>query len=123
MSLLQIHAQSHGRFFEVVPEEVENTELAIEEAVSHILIELFDETTLEVDEITVQFSPVTRKGQRDCSIRIRAKCSLASFKLSPCSEEYMRAVVATNICSLLKEFVGAVTIESVSFQPSFTGVR
>ena len=123
MSLLQIHAQSHGRFFEVSPEEIENTELAIEDAVGHILLELFDEESVEVDEVTVQFSPVSHKGQRDCSIHIQTQCSPESFKLAPCSEEYLRAVVATDVCSVLKEFFGSVTIESVSIQPSFTAVR
>ncbi len=43
MHLLHINARSYGRIFEVLPEEVENAELIAEEAVSHLLLGLFDE--------------------------------------------------------------------------------
>lgn len=123
MSLLHIHAQSYGRFFEVLPEEGELAELAVEELVSHVLLELFGEASVEVDEVTITFSPVSRLGQRDCSIHIRAQCSPESFTLAPCSEEYMRAVIANGIYTSLREFFGSVTIESISLEPAFTGVR
>ncbi len=121
MSLLHIHAQSYGRFFEVLPEEVEYAELAVEEIVSHVLLELFNEESVEVDEVTISFSPVSPKGQRDCSIHVRAQCSPESFTLSPCSEEYMRAVIANGFYSSLREFFGSVTIESISLEPAFMG--
>lgn len=123
MSLLHIHAQSYGRFFEVLPEEGEYAELAVEELVSHVLLELFGEASVEVDEVTISFSPVSRMGQRDCSIHIRAQCSPECFTLSPCSEEYMRAVIANGIYSSLREFFESITIESISLAPVFTGVR
>jgi hypothetical protein len=122
MSLLHVHAQSYGRFFEVLPEEVENAELAVEDIVSHVLLELFGEASVEVDEVTISFSPVSPKGQRECTIHIQAQFSPESFTLSPCSEEYMRAVIANSMYSLLREFFGSMTIESVSIQPSFTSV-
>ncbi len=123
MSLLHIHAQSFGRFFEVLPEEVENTELVVEELVSHVLLKLFGEASVEVDEVTISFTPASRMGQRDCSIHVQAQCSPESFTLSPCSEEYMRAVIANGIYSSLREFFGSVTIESISLEPAYTGVR
>lgn len=123
MSLLHIHAQSYGRFFEVVPEEGEHAELAVEELVSHVLLELFGEASVEVDEVTISFTPVSRMGQRDSSIHIQAQCSPESFTLSPCSEEYMRAIIANSIYSSLREFFGSVTIESISLEPAFTRVR
>jgi hypothetical protein len=123
MSLLHIHAQSHGRFFEVLPEEVENAELAVEELVSHVLLELFGEASVEVDEVTISFSPVSHMGQRDCSLDVRAQCSPESFKISACSEEYMKAVIANTIYSSLREFFGSVTIESISLEPAYTGAR
>lgn len=123
MSLLHIHAQSYGRFFEVLPEEVEKTELVIEELVSHVLLTLFGEASVEVDEVTISFTPASRMGQRDCSIHIRAQCSPESFTLSPCSEEYMRAVIANGIYASLREFFGSVTIDSISLEPAFMGAR
>ncbi len=123
MSLLHIHAQSYGRFFEVLPEEVVNTELVVEELVSHVLLTLFGEASVEVDEVTISFTPASRMGQRDCSIHVRAQCSPESFTLSPCSEEYMRAVIANGIYSSLREFFGSVTIESISLEPAYTGAR
>ena len=123
MSLLHIYAQSYGRFFEVLPEEEENAELAVEDLVSRVLLELFSEASVEVDEVTVSFSPVSRMGQRDCSIHIRAQCSPESFKVSACSEDYMRAVIANSIYSSLREFFGSVTIESISLEPTYTWAR
>lgn len=123
MSLLHIRAQSYGRFFEVLPEEAENAELAVEELVSHVLLELFGEVSVAVDEVTISFSSVSRMGQRDCSIYVRAQCSPASFTLSPCSEEYMRAVIANGIYASLRELFGSVTIESISLEPAFMEAR
>lgn len=123
MSLLHIHAQSYGRFFEILPEEGENAELAVEDLVSHVLLKLFGEASVEVEEITISFSPLSRLGQRDCSLHIRAHCSPESFTLSPCSEEYMRAIIADRIYSSLREFLGSVTIESISLEPAYMGAR
>jgi len=123
MSLLHIHAQSYGRFFEILPEEGENAELAVEDLVSHVLLELFGEASVEVEEVTIAFSPLSRLGQRDCSLHIRAHCSPESFTLSPCSEEYMRAVIAESIYSSLREFLGSVTIESISLEPACMEAR
>jgi len=43
MSILQIHMQSDGQVLEVLPEEVENAELAVEDVVCQVLLELFGE--------------------------------------------------------------------------------
>lgn len=121
MGLLHIHAQSYGRFFEVLPDEAENAEIAVEELVSYALLELFGEAS--VDEVCVSFSAASRMGQRDCSIHVRAQCSAESFTISPCSEEYMRAVIANSIYTSLREFFGSVTIESIRLEPAVMGIR
>src|SRR5229473_3209068 len=66
MCLLQFDANSYGRFFEILPEEEENTELIVEDIVSLVLVDLFGEAM--VHDVTVHFSPASRLGQRDCSI-------------------------------------------------------
>jgi len=115
MYQLYIHAQSYGRVFEVLPEEGESTELMHEELVSLALLDFFGEAV--VDEVTVDFSPPSSTGQRDCYIMIQAQCSLETFKLQPCTTECMELAVKERVCSLLKQFFGAVTIDSVAVQP------
>src|SRR5437899_11759275 len=85
------NARSYGRIFEVLPEEVENAELIAEEAVSHLLLGLFDEVI--VDDVSIHFSCASRMGQRDCFIQIQAQCSLQSFKMFPCTREHMELTV------------------------------
>ncbi len=121
MGLLHIHAQSYGRFFEVLPDEADNAELAVEELVSYALLELFGEAS--VDEVCVSFSSASRMGQRDCSIIVRAQCSPDSFTISACSEEYMKAVIANSIYASLREFFGSVTIERIALEPAVMEMR
>ncbi len=123
MWLLHIHAQSYSRIFEVLPEEVENAELMIEDVVSHGLLALFSE--VRVDDVTVHFSAASHRGQRDCSIQIQAQCShqsYASFPYTfaslPYTKEHMELAVRKSIGSLLKELFGPVTMNSVIIQPS-----
>ncbi len=42
MGMLQIQAHCYDRFFEVFSDEVVNTELTVEHAVSQVLLNLFD---------------------------------------------------------------------------------
>jgi hypothetical protein len=121
MGLLHIHAQSQGRLFEVLPEEIESTELVTEEAASQVILALFDEAI--VDDVTIQFTPTTNLGPRDCSIHIQVECAYTSFKLLPCTKEYMQLAISKSMSSMLKEFFGTVLIESVIVQPSFMEAR
>jgi len=115
MCLFHIDAQSHGRSFEVLPNEVENAELMVEEAVGHVMMDLFGEAI--VDDVAIRFSS-SSVGQRICTIHIQAQCSFQSFRLYPCTKEYMELVVGKSMGSLLKELFGPMTIESVLVQPS-----
>ena len=117
MCLLRIHAHSYSRIFEVVLEEIENAELMVEDAVSLVLLDLFDEVTM--DDVTVHFSPASHTGQRDCSIQIQAQCSFQSFRSLPCTKEHMKLTIGKSVCSILKELFGPVTIDSVIVQPFF----
>ncbi len=121
MYQLYIHAQSYGRIFEVLPEEIESTDLLTEEIVSHTLLDLFGEAV--VDEVTVRFSSAARMGQRDCSIQIKAQCSLQSFRLLPCTKEGMKLVIRERVCSMLKQLFGPMTIDSITVQPFFMESR
>lgn len=111
MHRLCVTAQSYGRFSEIFPEEPENVELMIEDAVSLVLAELFDEAI--VDDISVRFSLPSQSGHRDGTIYIQAQCTLESFTLVPRTEEYIQLAVEDGICAILKEVLGPVAIQLV----------
>ncbi len=81
MCILQIFVQCHDRFFEVLREEVESTEVIVEDAISQVLLDLFGEVS--VDDVAIRFSSDLRMGLQHCSIQIQAQCSYQSFALSP----------------------------------------
>ena len=121
MSRISISAQSYSRNFEVMLDEKENTELAVEHGVSHTLLYLFDEAMVE--DVTVRFSPLLRSGQRECTIQILAECAYDSFVQLPCTKDHMVHIVGTSVCSLLKELFGPVTLTAASIEPSYTESR
>ncbi len=116
MCILQIHAQCYDRFFEVVPGEVENAELTVEDVMSHILLDLFDEGT--VDEVTIRFSSNLHLGLHHCSIQIHAQCACQSFTLLPRTKENMELAVENSISSILRELFGSVKVDNVTFSPA-----
>lgn len=116
MCILKIHMQCYDRFFEVLPDEVENAELAVEDVVSHVLLDLFGGGT--VDDVTIHFSSNLHMGLQYCSIQIRAQCSCQCFALLPRTKENMKHAVEKSMCSLLKELFGSVNVDSVTFSPS-----
>ncbi len=116
MSNLQIHVQCHDRSFEVLADEVENAELMVEDAMSQVLLELFDGGT--VDEVTISFSPGLRMGLQHCSIQIHAQCLYQSFVLLPRTKENIEQAVEKSIYSILKELFVSVKVESVTFNLS-----
>jgi hypothetical protein len=111
LCILQINVQCHDKFFEVLPDEVENAELTVEEIVSHVLLDLFGEGT--VDDVTIHFSPGLRMGLHHCSIQIHAQCSYLSFVSLPRTKENMALAVEKSLCSILKELFGSVKVDSV----------
>src|SRR5438105_14231432 len=98
MCILQIHVQCYDRFFEVLPDEVENTELIVEDVVSHVLLDLFGEGT--VDDVTIRFSSSFEMGQQHCSIQIRAQCSCQLLTLLLRPKEHMTLAVQKRICPI-----------------------
>jgi len=116
MCIFLMHIKCADRFFEVLPDEVESTELTVENAVSHILLDLFGKGA--VDEVTIRFPSNLRMGLQHCSIDIRAQCFCQFFSLLPRTQENMKNALVKSICSLLKELFGSVNIESVTLSPS-----
>ncbi len=116
MHTLRIDAQSYGRFSEVFPQEHEHVELMIEDAVSLVLADLFEEAI--VDDISASFSSPSPSGHRDGTIRIQAQCTLESFTMIPRTEEYIQLAVKEGVCAILKELLGPVTIQKLEMEPS-----
>lgn len=116
MCMLKMHVQCSDRFFEVLPDEVMNAELMVEDVVSLVLLDLFSEGT--VDEVTMRFPATLSNGLQRCSIYICAQCPCQNFVLLPRTEENMKLAVEKRLYSLLRELFGSVNIESITFSPS-----
>jgi hypothetical protein len=116
MYTLQAHMQCYDRFFEVFSNEIEYTELIIENAVSQLLLDFFDE--VKVDDVTIIFSPNLYMGLQHCSIQIQAQCFCQTSELLPRTKDNMELVVENSMCSLLRELFGSVAVDCVTFNPS-----
>lgn len=115
MRILQIHMQSDSQVLEVLPEEVENAELAVEDVVSHVLLELFGGGS--VDDVSIQFSPAMRSS-RQCSIRVQAQCFYQSFTSVPRTSENIELAVERRIRPIMTELFGRLKVECVILTPS-----
>jgi len=116
MCVLQMYVQCSNKFFEVSPDEVENAELMVEDVVSRVLLDLFDEGI--VDDVAIQFSSNMRKGLQYCSIQIRARCACQHFALLPRTQANIKLAVEKNMGSVLRELFGWVNVDSVTLSPS-----
>ena len=116
MGILQIQVKCCDRFFEVFSDEVVDTELVVENAVSQVLLGLFD--GVMIDEVTIRSWSNLYMGLHQCFILMQAQCACQSFALPPCTKEHIELVVAKRICSILRELFGSVTVESVTFNLS-----
>ncbi len=116
MCILHIYAKGENTFFEVAPSEKMEAELFVEDMVSHVLLNLFGEGT--VDDVTIRFSSTRPVGAHYCSLSIRAQCSCQDFVLRPHSQALMKQVVEQQMSSLLKELFVSVQVEDVVLSPS-----
>ena len=115
MCTLQAHMQCYDRFFEVFSNEVEYDELMIENAVSQLLLDFFDEVMADV---TIIFSPQLHMGLQHCSIQIQAQCDRQTVRSRPRTKENIELTVENSMCSVLRELFGSVIVDSVTFNPS-----
>lgn len=119
MCTIEILAQCYDKFFEVIPQEKDNAEFAVEEMVSHVLMHLFGEAgDAFVEEVGINFSLGFHAGLRHCSIAIRAQCSCETFVYSPRSHEHIRYTMKETLSAILKEFFVTVKIDNVILRPS-----
>lgn len=110
MCIFQIHVQGDARLSEVVPHEVENTELAVEDVMSNVLLHLFGGGTVE--DVTVQFFSGSQQ-QRRFSIQIYLQCACQQFVLFPPTKESMQHEVEKHTRLLLRELFVSLEVDSV----------
>ena len=115
MCTLQAHLQCYDRFFEVFSNEIEYNELMIEDAMSHLLLDFFDEVMVDV---TIIFSPRLHMGLQHCSIQMQAQCERQTVASLPRTKENIELTVENSMCSILRELFGSVIVDSVTFNPS-----
>jgi len=120
MCTLQAHMQCYDRFFEVFSHEVEHNELIIENVVSQLLIDFFDEVMVDVNII---FSPRVQMGLQHCFIHIHAQCESQMGTSIPGHIENIELIVENKMCSILRELFGSVIVDSVTFIPSPWGYK
>jgi hypothetical protein len=110
MCYLHIQASCHRKFSEVVPEDVEKTELVVEDAMSQVLLDLYGEGG--IDEVSIFYPTTLPVDQPDCSIHILAEspCQLPSTEVE---EQVMKEMIARSITVLLSQFFFVFTIESI----------
>ena len=115
MSILQIYMQSDGKVLEILPEEAENAEFAVEDVVCQVLLELFGGGS--VDDVSIHFSSYLL-SRRQCSIQVHAQCSYQSFALIPRTSENMELAVERSIRPIMTELFGPVKVNCVILDPS-----
>jgi hypothetical protein len=115
MSTLQANMQCYDRFFEVFSNEVAHNELMIENVVSQLLLDFFDEVMVDVNII---FSPRMQTELQHCFIQIQAQCDNQINASLADQNGYIELSVENKMCTVLRELFGSVIVDSVTFIPS-----
>jgi len=108
---MEIQALCDKRFSEILAEEVESAELAVEDGMSQVLLNLFGEGM--VDEVSICFANQCR-GLQDCSVQIRAQSPCHCFTPFPRAEDRIEFAIEKSIGALLRELFFSVNIASVT---------
>jgi hypothetical protein len=107
-----IQVQCESGFAEVVPDDTERTELAIEDVMSHILLKLFDGGIVE--EVKLRLASGSLFKRRGYSIQIRVQCPCQHFSLSPRVQELMRGEMQKSTYIMLKELFTSVEVPRIT---------
>jgi len=112
MCIYDIQVQCEHGFAEVVPDDAEKTEMAIEDVMCHVLLKLFDGGMVE--DVTLQPSTGSLVKRRGYSIQIRVKCPCQHFALMPRTQEHVRGEMQRNTYRMLKELFTSVAIANIT---------
>lgn len=116
MWMLKMNIQSSARFLEILPDDVESTELSVENGVSQVLLALFDDVTM--DEVRIYASPGLQRGLHCYVIHIGAKCDSVSSPPFFHSEEHLKRIIAQDVSTLLRDLFGRVNVEGITMYAS-----
>ncbi len=118
MCLVQIHVRCADKFFEVLPEEVEIAEFAVEDLVSHILMDLsLSDEEVVVDNVTINFRPQLFTKQQFCAIHVQAHCPITLESLQSEELENLELILEERLCNALVEIFGTVDVEMIEIRP------
>ena len=112
MCIMEIQALCDKRFSELLADEVESAELAVEDVMSHVLLDLFGEGMVE--EVNICFPANHRRGLQDCAIQIRAQSPCHCFTPFPRAEDCIEFAIEKSVGALLRELFVSVNIASVT---------
>src|SRR6266851_3384943 len=107
-----IEVECSSGFAEVISEEVEKTELAIEDAMGYVLLKLFDGGMVE--DIRLRLLGASNRSTARYSIQIFLQCPIHHFTLSPRTQEHMLGELRTNTYRMLKELFTSITMKDVT---------
>lgn len=98
-------------YSEVLPGDIENTELVIEDLVALILLDIFG--MVVVDGVHVACSPTREMQQSGCTLQIQATCSTETTSTPVTSLALLAARLEDTLCCALIELFSAVFINKL----------
>lgn len=106
-------------YSEVLPGDVENTELVIEDLVALLLLDLFG--VVAVDGVNVTCSPATPNQQASCWLRVRASCATEEAKAPDVSLDILEARLENAVGCALIELFNTVLMNKLIVRYEHTG--
>ena len=109
--LLQISVRCANRFMEVTLDELESAELAVEDGVGTVLLDIFE--TVAIDEVSISFTLDQGVEHQMCTIRIDVWCPFSPVPVHPHELENIEFAVEDRIGCVLAELFGEVIVDEV----------
>ncbi len=101
-----------GGYSEVLPGDVENTELIIEDLVALILLDIFG--TVVIDGVKVTYLPFTTSRSSLCRLQVHAVCATEAVQLQTKTLDTLEAIIENHICCALIELFSTVLVGRVA---------
>jgi hypothetical protein len=109
--LIQISVRCANKFIEVTLEELESAELAVEDGVGTVLLDLFE--SVAIDEVSISFTFDSSTERQMCAIRIDIWCPFRPVSLNPQELRNIEFAVEDRVSSVLVELFGEVIVDDV----------
>lgn len=116
MCIYRIQAQCISNFSEVVADDIVGTEMAIEEAMGHVLLKLFDGGMVE--DVTLRGMPGLSFKRHVYLLQIRVQCPCRYCSFLPGEQEQLREEMRRSANRILKELFTSVDVKIITMQPA-----